>query len=118
MSASCRGTVAQEPARVATNRGAVDRPAVPVNVNASVQRVDPADPVARRTWRLTEVPGVSGKIGVPVLSLHNLGDNFVPFSMEQYCRADVASHGRSQLLVQRAIRAAGHCEFGASPCPA
>ncbi|MGP4100891.1 hypothetical protein, partial [Nonomuraea sp. KM90] len=33
------------------------------------------------------------------------------FSMEQYYRADVASHGRSQLLVQRAIRAAGHCEF-------
>ncbi|MFB4275434.1 DUF6351 family protein [Nonomuraea sp. MTCD27] len=105
------GTLAQEPARVATNRGTVYRPATPVNVNASVQRVDPADPVARRTWRLTEVPGVSGRIGVPVLSLHNLGDNFVPFSMEQYYRADVASHGRSQLLVQRAIRAAGHCEF-------
>ncbi|MGP4101257.1 DUF6351 family protein, partial [Nonomuraea sp. KM90] len=73
--ADAGGTLAQEPARVATNRGTVYRPATPVNVNASVQRVDPADPVARRTWRLTEVPGVSGRIGVPVLSLHNLGDN-------------------------------------------
>ncbi|MEV0997018.1 DUF6351 family protein [Nonomuraea sp. NPDC050202] len=108
------GTLAQEPGRVATNRGTAYRPAAPVNVNASVQRVDPADPVARRTERLTEVPGVSGRIGVPVLSLHNLGDNFVPFSMEQHYRADVARHGRSALLVQRAIRAAGHCEFSAA----
>ncbi|MEW9553213.1 hypothetical protein [Nonomuraea sp. NPDC050783] len=105
------GTLAQEPGRVATNRGTVYRPATPVNVDASVRRVDPADPAARRTARLTQVPAVSGRIDVPVLSLHDLGDGFVPFSMEQYYRADVARHGRSGLLVQRAIRAAGHCEF-------
>jgi hypothetical protein len=45
------------------------------------------------------------------LSLHDIGDGFVPFSMEQYYQADVAGQGRSGLLVQRAIRAAGHCEF-------
>jgi hypothetical protein len=46
-----------------------------------------------------------------VLSLHDLGDLFVPFSMEQYYAEDVAAQGRSALLVQRAIRAVGHCEF-------
>ncbi|MGR6923546.1 hypothetical protein ACU635_55600 [[Actinomadura] parvosata] len=105
------GPLAREPGRVATNRGTVYRPSAPVNVNASVQRVDPADPAARWTGRLTEVAAVTGRITVPVLSLHDLGDNFVPFSMEQYYRADVARNGRSGLLVQRAIRAAGHCEF-------
>jgi len=105
------GTLAQEPERVATNLFTRYEPNFPVRVNASVQRVAPADPRARRTDRLTEVPSVSGRINVPVLSLHNLGDAFVPFSMEQYYRADVARHGRTGLLVQRAIRAAGHCEF-------
>ena len=31
--------------------------------------------------------------------------------MEQYYAADVAANRRSELLVQRAIRAIGHCEF-------
>ncbi|MQA95742.1 MAG: hypothetical protein GEV11_14220 [Streptosporangiales bacterium] len=105
------GTLAQEPGRVATNLKTVYTPDEPVDVNASVQRVRPSDPVARRTHRLTEVPSVSGTPTVPVLSLHDLGDLFVPFSMEQAYQEDVARHGRAKLLVQRAIRAAGHCEF-------
>ncbi|SEG97878.1 hypothetical protein SAMN05444920_111100 [Nonomuraea solani] len=105
------GTLAQEPGRVGTNLGTRYRPAVPVNVNVTVRRVPPVDAAARRTQRLTAVPVVSGRIDVPVLSLHNLGDNFVPFSMEQYYRADVSRHGRGGLLVQRAIRSVGHCEF-------
>ncbi|MGW0807832.1 hypothetical protein [Nonomuraea sp. NPDC002799] len=108
------GTLAQEPGRVATNLGTDYRPDVPVNVDASVRRVAPEDPAARRTSRLTAVPAVSGRIDVPVLSLHDLGDAFVPFSMEQYYRADVSRHGRGGLLVQRAIRAVGHCEFSAA----
>jgi hypothetical protein len=48
------------------------------------------------------------------MSLHDLGDLFVPFSMEQHYARDVAHHGRSRLLVQRAIRAAQHCEFTAT----
>jgi hypothetical protein len=105
------GTLAQEPGRVATNLGTGYRPNSPVNVDATVRRVPPEDPAARATRRLTAVPAVSGRIGVPVLSLHDLGDNFVPFSMERYYRADVSRNGRGGLLVQREIRAAGHCEF-------
>jgi hypothetical protein len=48
---------------------------------------------------------------VPVLTLHTLGDLFVPFSMEQIYAQRVAANGRSDLLVQRAIRGVGHCDF-------
>ncbi|SDK00616.1 hypothetical protein SAMN05421874_104359 [Nonomuraea maritima] len=105
------GTLAQEPSRVATNVGTDYSPDSPVNVDASVRRVRPAAQAARRSHALTQVPAVTGRIDVPVLTLHDLGDNFVPFSMEQHYRADVSRHGRDKLLVQRAIRAAGHCEF-------
>lgn len=46
-----------------------------------------------------------------MLTLHGVGDLFVPFSMEQICAGEVADTGRSNLLVQRAIRTTGHCEF-------
>ncbi|MDA0633281.1 hypothetical protein OUY22_07595 [Nonomuraea sp. MCN248] len=105
------GTPAQQPGRVATNLGTRYAPSSPVNVNATVQRVPPADPATRFSRALTAVPSVSGRIDVPVLSLHDLGDLFVPFSMEQEYRTDVARHGRTKHLVQRAIRAVGHCEF-------
>ena len=50
---------------------------------------------------------------MPVLSLHTIGDLFVPLSMEQVYAARVAAHGQSRLFVSRAIRALGHCEFTA-----
>ncbi len=46
-----------------------------------------------------------------MLSLHGLGDMFVPFSMEQEYAQDVARQHRQGLVVQRAIRTAQHCEF-------
>ncbi len=54
---------------------------------------------------------ITGKIRDRVLSLHNLGDLFVPFEMQKDYARDVASQGRSNRLVQRAIRGAGHCDF-------
>ena len=103
--------LAQNPGLVATNVGRRYEPNFPVDVNGTVQRVPLADPKARFTKRLIETPQIFGRPSVPVLSLHDLGDLFVPFSMEQIYRADVARHGRAGLVVQRAIRAAQHCEF-------
>jgi hypothetical protein len=46
-----------------------------------------------------------------VVTLHDLGDLFVPFSMEEIYAGEVAQNQRTDLVVQRAIRAANHCEF-------
>jgi len=54
---------------------------------------------------------LSGRIGVPVLTLHTTGDGFVPFSIEQAYRAKVDAAGAGDLLVQRAVRRPNHCEF-------
>ena len=101
----------QRPGQLSTNLFTVYRPNSPVNVNAIVRRVPPENVRERLSPFLTEVPRIAGNPREPVLSLHDLGDLFVPFSMEQYYARDVARHGRSRLLVQRAIRAAQHCEF-------
>ena len=57
---------------------------------------------------------MQGRPRIPVLSLHGLGDLFVPFSMEQVYASRVAHNGLSHLLVQRAIRGVGHCDFTAA----
>jgi pimeloyl-ACP methyl ester carboxylesterase len=105
------GTLAQNPGRLATNVGTDYEPNTPVDVNDSVVRVPAADRVDRVRANLTQSPQIKGTPVIPVLSLHDLGDLFVPFSMEEIYGAEVAHHGRSTLLVQRAIRAANHCEF-------
>ncbi|MEU0156985.1 alpha/beta hydrolase family protein [Micromonospora fulviviridis] len=102
---------AQRPGQLATNLLTRYSPNSPVDVNATVQRVAPENLRQRLSPTLTEVPRISGRPTVPVLSLHDLGDLFVPFSMEQAYARDTAWHGRSRLVVQRAVRAAQHCEF-------
>jgi pimeloyl-ACP methyl ester carboxylesterase len=99
------------PDQVATNVGTSYSPGTPVDLNAAVQRVVPADPLARFLPTLTTVPQVFGTPTAPVLSLHGLGDEFVPFAMEQVYAAAVGRHGRGYLLAQRAIRTVDHCEF-------
>jgi hypothetical protein len=77
-------------------------------LNAEVLRVKhtaTADP------GLGGVPRVNGRPPVPVLSLHDIGDLFVPFSMEQIYARRAAANGRSRLFVSRAIRGVGHCDF-------
>ncbi len=103
--------VARDPGVVAGNIGTDYAPDQPVDLDAVVQRVPVADERARETRRLTAVAQVLGKPKVPVLSLHDLGDLFVPFAMEQVYAQEAAAAGRSGHVVQRAIRATGHCEF-------
>ncbi len=81
-------------------------------LNDSIIRVRGDRGVNRKRFlRLQRVPEISGRISIPVMSIHTLGDLFVPFSNEQIYAREVAAHGRSDLLVSRATRAIGHCEF-------
>ncbi|ONI89453.1 hypothetical protein ALI22I_15665 [Saccharothrix sp. ALI-22-I] len=104
-------SLSTNPSQLATNVVTRYEPNTPVDVNREVERVFPENVKARVTPKLTEVPRIAGRPTAPVLSLHNLGDLFVPFSMEQIYERDVQRNGRSHLLAQRAIRAVNHCEF-------
>jgi pimeloyl-ACP methyl ester carboxylesterase len=77
-------------------------------LNAEVLRVRHTDTASRG---LDGVPKVHGRPSVPVLSMHDVGDLFVPFSMEQIYAQRAAANGRSKLFVSRAIRGVGHCDF-------
>ncbi len=81
-------------------------------LNAAVLTLTP-DPQANRLRRdgLRWIPKVNGEIRVPVVSIHTLGDLFVPFSMQQIYAQRVAAKGNAANLVQRAIRGASHCDF-------
>ena len=109
------GTAGIAPGNVTDNRHTIYRstdrlwPTAPEwRLNRDVLRV-------RRTAKadpgLSGVPRVDGRPPVPVLSLHDIGDLFVPFSMEQTYAARAARNGRSHLFVSRAIRGVGHCDF-------
>jgi hypothetical protein len=78
--------------------------------NLQVQRVA-ADPQARHRNGLANVTPTTGDLRIPMLTLHTLGDLFVPFHMEQEYARRVAANGLSHHLVQRATRDYGHCTF-------
>lgn len=79
-------------------------------INGSIKRYA-SDPGARNGETHPDMVPTTGKITVPLLTLHNTGDLFVPISQEQYYKQKVTEAGKSDLLVQRAIRAGGHCKF-------
>jgi hypothetical protein len=78
-------------------------------LNASVIRVAATNTPTTNAHR-TELPDIAGDPQIPVLSLHDLGDLFVPISMDQIYARQVAANGED-LFVDRAIRGTGHCEF-------
>jgi pimeloyl-ACP methyl ester carboxylesterase len=82
-------------------------------LNTGVYRVTPADDAnpLRPGKGLRFVPKVNGEISIKVLSMHTLGDLYVPFKMQQIYRQRVEAKGNADKLVQRAIRGVAHCEF-------
>ena len=82
------------------------------NYNASIFRVQ-ATPDANRIRRdgIRWFPKTNARISVPVVTIHTLGDLYVPFSMEQIYKRRADAAGTSQWLVQRAIRGIAHCDF-------
>ena len=82
-------------------------------LNESVLRVPP-DPIARffhGADGMANIPPIGGTFQIPVVTLHTVGDLFVPFSMEQIYARRAHRHHRAGLLVQRAIRDVHHCGF-------
>jgi pimeloyl-ACP methyl ester carboxylesterase len=80
--------------------------------NAAIFRVQ-GSPEANRLRRdgLRWIPKTNAQIKVPVVSIHTLGDMYVPFKMEQIYKRRADAAGTSGLLVQRAIRGISHCDF-------
>lgn len=81
-------------------------------LNRRIPRVA-ADPAAnpRRGDGVRWLPAVNGDFAVPVMSVHTLGDLFVPFSHQLRYLDMARANGNEGRLVQRAVRAAGHCDF-------
>ena len=88
-----------------------------VALNEAIPRVA-AEPQTRHPNGLGRFPGsendsprINGTFSIPVISMHTLGELFVPFHMEQIYARRAASHGNGELLVSRAIRDINHCGF-------
>lgn len=81
-------------------------------LNASVQKLTAVPDANRlRTDGLRWIPKANGEFKIPVVTIHTLGDMFVPFGMEQIYQKRVAAKGNGAWLVQRAIRGVSHCDF-------
>jgi hypothetical protein len=78
--------------------------------NAAVQRVA-QQRGARADNAEGWVPRTPGNLRIPMVTLHTLGDLFVPFHMQVEYARRVAAKGNSAWLVQRATRDVGHCSF-------
>jgi pimeloyl-ACP methyl ester carboxylesterase len=80
--------------------------------NASIYRVQGSAEANRlRRDGLRWIPKTNAQIKVPVVTIHTLGDMYVPFKMEQIYKRRADANGTSGLLVQRAIRGISHCDF-------
>jgi len=71
-----------------------------------------ADPAALRSLYRTSVP--SGRLEVPELDLHTIGDNLVPVQNEDYYARLVNQAGSGSLLRQAYTSSFGHCHFSPS----
>jgi dienelactone hydrolase len=80
--------------------------------NNTIYRVQATPDANRlRTDGLRWVPKTNARFNIPVVTIHTLGDMYVPFSMEQIFKKRADAQGTSGMLVQRAIRGVAHCDF-------
>ncbi|MCK9517507.1 MAG: alpha/beta hydrolase [Dehalococcoidia bacterium] len=79
-------------------------------LNEGIRRLE-ADPAVRDPQAYPDAVPTTGRIEDPLLTLHNTGDLFVPITHEVSYLEKVTAEGNADLLVQRAIRAPGHCQF-------
>ncbi len=122
------GTIGEAAGNVATNVGTTYRftnstgPLSPAEaqLNASALRVASTEAGTHGINYWTSgplkgtpegIPAIQGDPGIPVLSLHGLGDLFVPFSMDQIYAQQMAANHQGNLFVSRAIREVGHCNY-------
>lgn len=85
-----------------------------VNFNSTIGvAIADADVNGIRNDGLRLVPKVNGDLydDIPVLSVHTIGDLLVPLSMQQIYNKRMSENGWGSNLVQRVIRAPGHCDF-------
>lgn len=82
-------------------------------LNREIRRITPA-PGARAGATSPVFAELTGKIRVPLMTIHETGDLHVPFRLEQEYRRRAVAAGTSHLLVQRAVRSPGHCAFDTS----
>lgn len=77
-------------------------------LDANVRRISPNPSL----WQVfPETRPLTGMIERPVMTLHTTGDMVVPILNTQVLQRAVDAAGRSNLLVQRIVRAPGHCTF-------
>ena len=109
------GTIGIAPGNVTDNRSTVYQLDGDPRLNAAERALNNAvlrvASTADASRDLTGIPAVQGDPRIPVLSLHDIGDLFVPFSMEQIYASEAAAHHQSRLFVSRAIRGNAHCGF-------
>jgi hypothetical protein len=71
-----------------------------------------ADPTALKSLEATSDP--TGRLAVPELDLHTIGDNLVPVGNENYYAQQVSQAGSGALLRQAYTESYGHCNFSVS----
>jgi pimeloyl-ACP methyl ester carboxylesterase len=79
-------------------------------LNREIRRITPA-PGARSGATNPVFAELTGRIRVPLMTIHETADLRVPFRLEQEYRRRALAAGTSHLLVQRAVRWPGHCAF-------
>ena len=81
-------------------------------LNARVRRLHPAKDARSRSANPVYAER-TGRLTVPLITLHETGDAGVPLSLEQSYRRRTIAVGTDHLLVQRVMRAPSHCGFDA-----